>query len=287
MSGQFRFASPAEPGSRRDSLRALAFGSQRGARYASSARADETARTQVERARAELSGATAQARATASASAIAGLVAHFERLELEEFSLGLLLRRLGLLDLAEKLGDRALQIVAPDRGRAGIGRIGEMGGIGDARPLLLVGDFAIEIADHAGEFGHHHLDLPNPAALFLELKALQPNKRVPRLHSGALLNNPGRETTSPHSVHDYETARRCMRKVSPFLRQGMSGAVRTAVLADPLSRASGGAPARVAVVSSSFTRVVNNPGQTRAKNIFASFNSRGVALQTAAEPRVR
>ena len=110
--------------------------------------------------------------------AIARLVAHFERLELEKFGLGFILRRLRLLDLAEKLGNRALQIVASDRGRAGVCRIGEMCGIGDARPLFFGGDLAIKVADHAGEFGHHHFDLPNPAALFLELKALKPNKRV-------------------------------------------------------------------------------------------------------------
>src|SRR5271154_2951030 len=94
-----------------------------------------------------------------------------------------------------------------------------MGRIGDARAFLLVGDLAIKIADHTGEFGQHHLDLPDPAALFLELKAFQPNKRVPRLHSGVLLNKTQRVRTSPPPIHDYETTRRCTRKVSPFLRQ--------------------------------------------------------------------
>ena len=62
-----------------------------------------------------------------------------------------------------------------------------MGGVGDAGALLFVGDLAIKVADHARKLGHHHLDLPNPAALLLKLKALQSDKRVPRLHSGALL----------------------------------------------------------------------------------------------------
>src|SRR5580658_9991467 len=96
-----------------------------------------------------------------------------------------------------------------------------MAGVGDACALLLVGDLAIEVADHARKLGHHHLDLPDAAALLLKLKALQTDKRVPRLHSGALLNKPQRERTSPSSGHDDKTAGRCMMKVSPFLRERM------------------------------------------------------------------
>ena len=57
-----------------------------------------------------------------------------------------------------------------------------MARIGDAGALLFVGNFTIEFGGHAGELGEHHFDLPDAAALFLELKALQANKRVPRLH---------------------------------------------------------------------------------------------------------
>ncbi len=89
---------------------------------------------------------------------------------------------LGLFDLRRELGDRALQIVAARGGGARVGRIGEMARIGDARALFLVGDLAIEIARHAGELRDHRLDLPNASAFLLELKALQPNDRVPRLH---------------------------------------------------------------------------------------------------------
>src|ERR1700729_1395897 len=152
--------------------------------------------------------------------AIVGFVTHFQCLEFEEFGLGLLLCRLRLLDLTQKLCDRALEIVASDRRRPGVGRIGEMGGVGDTGALLFVGDLAIEVAGHARKLGQHHLDLANTAALLLKLKALQTNKRVPRLHSGALLNNPRRERTSRSSGHAYETAARCMTKVSSFLRQG-------------------------------------------------------------------
>src|ERR1700722_7876401 len=104
--------------------------------------------------------------------AIVGFVTHFQRLELEEFGLGFLLRGLCLLDLTQKLCDRALEIVTSDRRRPGVGRIGEMGGIGDAGTLLFVSDLAIEVAGHAGKLGQHHLDLPNTAALLLKLKAL-------------------------------------------------------------------------------------------------------------------
>src|ERR1700677_4451895 len=121
--------------------------------------------------------------------AIVGFVSHLERLEFEELALGFLLRGLGLLDLTQKLGDRALEVVAPNRRRSGVARIGEVGGVGDAGALLFIGDLTIEVADHAGKLGQHHLDLPNTAALLLKLKALQTDKRVPRLHFGRLLSN--------------------------------------------------------------------------------------------------
>src|SRR6516162_18324 len=79
--------------------------------------------------------------------AIVRLVAHFQRLELEKFGLGFLLRGLRLLDLIRKLCNRTLEIATSNRRRPGVGRIGEMRGIGDARALFLIGDLAIEVAD--------------------------------------------------------------------------------------------------------------------------------------------
>src|SRR5271167_1511369 len=158
-----------------------------------------------------------------------------------------------------------------------------MGGIGDTRPLLLVGDLAIKVADHAGEFGQHHFDLPNPAALLLELKALQPNKRVPRLHSGALLSNLKRERASPPSVHDFETARRCMRKVSLFLRQGTLGRVGRAAQAGPLWEISCGGATREAALAVHL-RGSLTIGVERGRKIFSPIQQRDAAFQAAAEP---
>src|ERR1700722_11651947 len=98
-----------------------------------------------------------------------------------------------------------------------------MGGIGDARALLLIRDLPIKVADHSVKLGEHRFNLPNPAALLFKLKALQTHKRVPRLHSCALLNKSRRERTSPSLAANYETAGRCMTKVSPFLRQVRTG----------------------------------------------------------------
>src|SRR6202030_3222681 len=79
-------------------------------------------------------------------------------------------------------------------------------------------DLAVELADHACKLGEHHLDLPNAAALLIKLKALQTNKRVPRLHSGALLQIQ-RERVVTILWSQLREAGRCMTKVSPFLRQ--------------------------------------------------------------------
>jgi hypothetical protein len=46
--------------------------------------------------------------------AIVGLVPHFQRFEFEQFGLGLILRRLCLIDLTQELGNGALEIVTPD-----------------------------------------------------------------------------------------------------------------------------------------------------------------------------
>ena len=52
----------------------------------------------------------------------------------------------------------------------------------DAGPLLLGLDLAFEIAGHALELGDHAFDLRDLAALLVDLKLLQPNERVTRLH---------------------------------------------------------------------------------------------------------
>ena len=48
--------------------------------------------------------------------------------------------------------------------------------------LFLDGDFAVEFAGHPVEFGDHHFDLRQAAALFLHLEPLKTDQRIPRFH---------------------------------------------------------------------------------------------------------
>ena len=61
-----------------------------------------------------------------------------------------------------------------------------MMGVGDSGALFFVGDFSVEIAGHAREFGHHGLDLLDPPPLLVGLEPLQANERVSRFHHYAL-----------------------------------------------------------------------------------------------------
>ena len=92
-------------------------------------------------------------------------------------------------ELALKLLAGAQNIVAPRGGGARIGGIGEMGGVADAGALLLGGDLAVEFARHAGELGHHHLDLGDATAPVFDLETLQADQCVPRLHYARLQRN--------------------------------------------------------------------------------------------------
>src|SRR5271166_6885111 len=104
--------------------------------------------------------------------ALAHLVANVDRLDLEEFCLRLFLRGPGFLDLNRKLGKRAFEVIASNRGGPGVGGISEVTRIGDAGALLFGPNFAIEFGSHPSELDKHHFDLPHPPALFFELKAL-------------------------------------------------------------------------------------------------------------------
>ena len=53
-----------------------------------------------------------------------------------------------------------------------------MGGIMNADAILLRLDLTVQIAGNALEFGDHDLDLRNPAALLVNLKPFQANKRL-------------------------------------------------------------------------------------------------------------
>ena len=61
-----------------------------------------------------------------------------------------------------------------------------MARIANSRALFLVRDFPIELGRYSGELGKHRFDLSDPTSFFLELKALQANKRLPGLHSKTL-----------------------------------------------------------------------------------------------------
>jgi hypothetical protein len=77
---------------------------------------------------------------------------------------------------------REAQVVPPLGGSARIGRIGKVVEVGDAGLLLFRCDFPVKVSRHAVELGDHHLDLRHAAALLVDLKALEADERVPRLH---------------------------------------------------------------------------------------------------------
>src|SRR5271163_203833 len=88
-------------------------------------------------------------------SPIGGLLAAVQRLVFLQLGLSDPLRGLRLLDLNCEFADRALEVVASGDRRPGVGGVSEMLGIADPRALFLIGDFAVQIAGHAREFGDH------------------------------------------------------------------------------------------------------------------------------------
>src|SRR5690242_18161935 len=114
--------------------------------------------------------------------ALARLIALVEQLDLLELLERLAERRLGVVELTLELVGGALEILLPPHRGLGVGRIGEMRRIVDAGALLLGLDLAVEIGRHALELGDHALDLRDLAAPLVDLKLLQPNERVTRLH---------------------------------------------------------------------------------------------------------
>src|SRR5918998_3066788 len=89
---------------------------------------------------------------------------------------------LRIVELGMEVLGRLAEIVAPLPSRTGIGRVGEMVRVSDPGFLLFHSDLAIEISRHAVELGDHHLDLCNSPALVVDLKALEADERIPRLH---------------------------------------------------------------------------------------------------------
>ena len=112
--------------------------------------------------------------ACAPALRLGELLAGFLRFFLREFQL-----------LAQFV-ERQHEVVATNTRRPGVGRIGEMGGIADIRPLFLRPDLSIEVIGHAREFGDHRLQLNDLPSFFICLKFLQAHQCIPRLHHSAL-----------------------------------------------------------------------------------------------------
>src|SRR5262249_25471952 len=119
-------------------------------------------------------------------------VAVGDRLDLLELldSLGAL--RLCAGELVAELLRRGEEVVAPLHGSLRESRIGEMGHVADAAPLLLGVDLVVEVLGHPLEFGNHGLDLRDLATFLVDLEALQPDQTFSRLHDGSLLRAPCR-----------------------------------------------------------------------------------------------
>ena len=81
-------------------------------------------------------------------------------------------------ELGRKIGGRGGEVVAPlDRG-LGKGRIGVVIDVGDAGPLLLDRDLAVEIDRHVVKVADHGFDIGDLAALFLDFEAFQADQCV-------------------------------------------------------------------------------------------------------------
>ena len=69
-----------------------------------------------------------------------------------------------------------LEILAARRRGLGVSRIGEVGRIVDAGPILLDLDFAFEFSRDAVKLGDHRLDLGDLSPFLVDLKFLQPDE---------------------------------------------------------------------------------------------------------------
>ena len=78
-------------------------------------------------------------------------------LHLGEFLIRFLKLRVRFVKLRAKSIERLGQIVSSGARRARISWIGEVERVANIGALLLIGDFAIEIASHTREFGNHCL----------------------------------------------------------------------------------------------------------------------------------
>ena len=107
-----------------------------------------------------------------------------------------------------QLVGRALEVVAPLRSRPWRRSDRRNGRIMDAGAVLLGLDLAFEVGRHAVELGDHALDLRNPAPLLVDLKFLQANERLTRLHRLVLPRSPIRDRTGRRHAPDPTGSRR-------------------------------------------------------------------------------
>jgi len=93
----------------------------------------------------------------------------------------------GLGELPLEFTDRALEIIAPLGHRPCGGRVGEMGRIVDAGPILLEPDVGFERVRHFFEVGDRGFDLKSPLAGALNAEPPQP---IEPLADAAVLGEP-------------------------------------------------------------------------------------------------
>ncbi|AAK88169.1 hypothetical protein Atu2433 [Agrobacterium fabrum str. C58] len=110
-------------------------------------------------------------------------VAVFQRRGLFIFGLHFFQRSFRRFLLGLQFPDRDLKIIRPLARGLGEGRIGEMRRIGNARLAFLQRDLMHQFLCHPLEFGHHLLQLVKLPAFFVDLKFLQANQAVTRLHT--------------------------------------------------------------------------------------------------------
>src|SRR3984893_13564040 len=95
---------------------------------------------------------------------------------------GFVKKKAGLAELSRQFFLRTLEVVAPRTRRAHISRVGKMRYIGYTGPLLLDCNFTFEFPRHPGKLGYHRFDLRDATARFVDLKAPETCKGIPRLH---------------------------------------------------------------------------------------------------------
>src|SRR5262249_32942574 len=113
---------------------------------------------------------------------VTNVIAFIEQFRLLQLLKAFLKCGLRVIELRCEFVDRSRQVLAASDGSLRISRIGEMGRVMYAGPLLLDHNLALKISCDAPEVCDHRLDLGNLATLLVKLKFFQADERVTRLH---------------------------------------------------------------------------------------------------------